>query len=168
LSTTSANAITVSGQGHYLTFKDFKIQTTTSGDGIHTDKGAIVNAANLNFGSCAGSGHLVAEGDSQIVYNNSVATIGGGSGTFIAAFSASNVSFRANTVTLSGAPAFSTAFAFSTMNATIFGDLNTFSGSATGARYSATLNSVINAGGGGATYFPGNSTGSTATGGQYA
>ena len=44
----------------------------------------------------------------------------------------------------------------------------TFSGSATGQRYNASQNSVINTYGGGASYFPGNAAGATATGGQYA
>jgi hypothetical protein len=41
-----------------------------------------------------------------------------------------------------------------------------FSGSATGSRFSVTLNSVINTGGG-ANFFPGDVAGTTATGGQY-
>lgn len=44
----------------------------------------------------------------------------------------------------------------------------TFSGAATGKRYDVTLNGTVNTGGGGASYFPGNSAGTTATGGQYA
>ena len=70
------------------------------------------------------------------------------------------------TITLTGTPAFSSNFATA-----LFGYMNvstcTFSGSATGVRYSATLNGIINTGGGGATYLPGNSAGSFATGGQY-
>jgi hypothetical protein len=44
----------------------------------------------------------------------------------------------------------------------------TFSGAATGARYFANMNSIIQTNGGGANFFPGDSAGSTATGGQYA
>jgi hypothetical protein len=43
----------------------------------------------------------------------------------------------------------------------------TFVGSAVGARYNATLNGVINTGGGGANFLPGNSSGTTSLGGQY-
>ena len=43
----------------------------------------------------------------------------------------------------------------------------TFSGSGTGQRYNASRNGVIDTGGGGASYFPGNSAGATATGAQY-
>jgi hypothetical protein len=167
MSTTSTDAIAVSGQGHYLTFKDFKVQTTTSGSGIHTDKGAAVNLANLNFGVCAGS-HLAAENGSQIVYNNGVATISGGATSFSAAYNGSIIAFRGNAVTLSGTPAFSSAFSFGMVNSSTFIDLNTFTGSATGTRYSVILNAVITVGGAGETYLPGNSAGSKATGGQYA
>lgn len=166
LSTTSSDAIFVSGQGHYLTLKDFKVQTTTAGSAIHTDTGAVVNVGNLNFGACAGS-HLSAENGSQIVYNNSVAAISGGATSFSAAYNGAQIAFRGNTVTLSGTPAFSTAFAFGMVNSSTFIDLNTFSGSATGARYLAILNAVINVSGAGASHLPGNSAGSTATGGQY-
>ena len=44
----------------------------------------------------------------------------------------------------------------------------TYTGSATGVRYTATLNGVLNtASAANATYFPGSSGGSVATGGQY-
>jgi hypothetical protein len=44
----------------------------------------------------------------------------------------------------------------------------TFSGSATGTRYAASMNSIISTNGGGANYFPGTVAGSVSTGGQYA
>ena len=70
--------------------------------------------------------------------------------------------------TLSGTPAFSSAFA-----SVAGGQINTVgnttsSGSATGSRYSATPNGVINTNGGGASLFPGSTAGSTVTSGQYA
>jgi hypothetical protein len=71
-----------------------------------------------------------------------------------------------HTVTITGTPAFSGAFAFS-----YFGYMNvsgcTFSGSATGARYYSGANGIINTGGAGASYLPGDTAGSTASGGQY-
>lgn len=70
------------------------------------------------------------------------------------------------TVTLNGTPAF-TAFAYSDAASQILGFSNTYSGSATGARYSANHNSVIDTRGGGASYFPGSSAGSTSNGGLY-
>jgi len=70
-------------------------------------------------------------------------------------------------VTLTGTPPFSTAFANATAGGQIEASSVTFTGAATGVRYTATLNGVIITSGGGANYFPGSSAGSTATGGQY-
>lgn len=68
------------------------------------------------------------------------------------------------TITLTGTPAFSNAFARAvSAHVTLSG--NTYSGSATGSRYNATLNGVIYTNG---ATLPGNAAGSTATGGQYA
>jgi hypothetical protein len=71
------------------------------------------------------------------------------------------------TVTITGTPAFSIAFisADNFSFAFVFG--NTYSGSATGKRYTSNANSIINTGGGGATYLPGNAVGTLATQGQY-
>lgn len=71
------------------------------------------------------------------------------------------------TVTITGTPAFGSQFANAISLAVINVPSCTFSGSATGTRYSATENGVIRVGGGGANYLPGNGAGSTATGGQY-
>jgi hypothetical protein len=71
------------------------------------------------------------------------------------------------TATLSGAPAFSSQFAFADRLGFITNANVVYSGSATGTRYVANSNAVINTNGGGASYFPGSVAGSTATGGQY-
>lgn len=75
------------------------------------------------------------------------------------------------TVTLTGTPAFSSGFIAAINGGAVQSPVtssNVFTGAATGPRYSANTNGVINTFGGGATYFPGNAGGSTATGGQYA
>lgn len=72
------------------------------------------------------------------------------------------------TVTLSGTPAFSVAFATASRAGVVQVNANTYSGSATGTRYAASTNGVIFTNtGGSATYLPGNGAGTTATGGQY-
>lgn len=67
-------------------------------------------------------------------------------------------------------PAFSVAVVEATNLGVILlaGSFSWGGSGATGVRYSATLNGVINTGGAGAGFFPGSSSGSTATGGQYA
>jgi hypothetical protein len=76
----------------------------------------------------------------------------------------------AATVTLTGTPAFSVYTMFATDIAVINVVSGTvaFSGAATGARYRSQMNSVIQTGGGGANYFPGNAAGSTDGTGVYA
>lgn len=70
-------------------------------------------------------------------------------------------------MTETGTPAF-VNFAASLTGGEVESFGTTWTGSATGSRYTATLNGIINTFGAGATYFPGDSAGSTATGGQYA
>lgn len=78
------------------------------------------------------------------------------------------VQIVSKTITLTGTPAFSGNFITSSALSSVLINGNTFSGSATGTRYAVTLNGVINTGGGGASYFPGDSAGAASTGGQYA
>ena len=70
---------------------------------------------------------------------------------------------------LVNAPAFSTATFFATEGGevVVFPNL-TFSGQATGPRYLANLNGIISTFGSGASYLPGSTAGSTASGGQFA
>jgi hypothetical protein len=72
------------------------------------------------------------------------------------------------TITLSGTPAWASAGCAAGDCGTIFfiGG-SAFSGSATGKRYNAVSNGVVDTQGGGASFIPGNSAGATATGGQY-
>jgi hypothetical protein len=74
---------------------------------------------------------------------------------------------ESSVVTLTGTPAF-TQFVTAINGGAIQTISSTFTGAATGSRYGASTNGVVNTFGGGASYFPGNAAGSTATGGQYA
>ena len=71
------------------------------------------------------------------------------------------------TCTLTGTPAFSQAFAYAQDIGSIQVLSVTFSGAATGVRYVAIGNGVVQTGAAGATYLPGNASGSTVNGGQY-
>jgi hypothetical protein len=70
------------------------------------------------------------------------------------------------TITVTGTPDFSVAFAFAFVLGQMIVHANTFSGSATGTRYVTQGNSVIYVAGGGATYLPGDAAGSASTGGE--
>lgn len=76
------------------------------------------------------------------------------------------VNVDAVTVTLSSTPAFN-GFTVARTLGYVSADGTTYAGSATGKRYFAETNAVINTDGGGSTFFPGSVSGSTTTGGQY-
>ena len=126
-----------------------------------------IEFTNVEFGTA--NYHVYVKPKGSVVAKGSY-TISGSAAAHIEV--ESNSVFRydpsAVTVTLTGTPAFSTAFAVAQTCASIEAISVTFSGSATGPRYSAVTNGVITTNGGGASYLPGNSAGSTATGGQYA
>lgn len=59
-------------------------------------------------------------------------------------------------------------FAWATTGGIVYAFANTLTGSLTGKRYVVSTNAVVNTAGGGASYFPGDTTGIVSTGGQYA
>jgi len=139
------------------------------GIGVYADVGGWISLSNVVFGACTNA-HMLASGG--IVELSGNYTITGNSACHIQAQSHGQVLFGgagALTCTLTGTPAFTT-FAFANSLGIISAPAGTvtFSGSATGVRYNSTLNSVINTNSGGSTFFPGNSGGTTSTGGQYA
>ncbi|WP_228895605.1 hypothetical protein [Acidovorax sp. Leaf73] len=143
-----------------------KLQTTTSGYAVFpSGKTSNVELRNIDFGACA-SGHVVVGAGGFARYSANC-TISGGAPTHLQIANGSSFVAGGITITLTGTPAFTT---FASLDSLALAAIQsvTFSGSATGARYSVTLNSVLNTFGAGATFLPGNSAGSTATGGQYA
>jgi hypothetical protein len=171
ISTTSANCISVNGFGSTLTIEGFKLQTTTSGHAIScTQGGSCFTTGNMNFGSVSGVNfahlNVLNNGLIQITANY---TISGGAAYHISITTGGQIILAAGlTVTLTGTPAFANQFVGVIGLGYVQIYSITFSGSATGTRYSVTLNGVIYTNSGGATYLPGNASGSTATGGQYA
>jgi hypothetical protein len=166
ISTTSADAVAGDSAGSWI-IKDMKLQTATSGYAISVNRATVVDYGNIDFGAVAsGWDHIASSMGAYVQANSNYAITG-----------AANRHWNANngtilcggrTITITGTPAFSVAFAASTHGSLVQVWSNTYSGSATGVRYSATLNGVIQTFGGGASALPGNSAGTTATGGQYA
>lgn len=164
ISTTSANAITV-GYGAQVSIKDLQVQTTTSGIGVLSFHDAYTNLSNVFFGAATTHIYSAYRATVQVSANY---TISGAASAHWRCEGASYLICQSITITLSGTPAFSSYFAAGTdVGILRIGSL-TFTGSATGKRYQSDLNSIINTLGGGSTYLPGNSTGTTSTGGQYA
>lgn len=73
------------------------------------------------------------------------------------------------TITLTATHNFAVSFAYAEQNSVMVVGGNTFSGAATGTRYTILTGGVISTNGGGPNYLPGNSpgVGGTATGGGY-
>ena len=78
-----------------------------------------------------------------------------------------NVDTSGRTITLTGTPAWGTDYVSCSRGGMYAAGSITYVGSATGKRYTVEVNGAIYDTGGGATYFPGNVAGTTATGGTY-
>jgi hypothetical protein len=164
ISTTSADCILVGDTG-LIKIQNLKVIATTSGYGIQALEGGRLSFSGMVFGACA-SGHIrsVMGGKIRAVGNY---TINGSSPCHIMAHAGSVFYQQGFTVTLSGTPAFSTAFSQCTDSSNLQALAITYLGSATGSRYNVNANGVLNTQGGGANFFPGNAVGTTATGGIY-
>ena len=147
-----------------VSIKGFKL-TTAAGSGIaHYGLGTII-LYNMDFGACW-AWQIGANVAGAIINCATNYTISGGATGHFLGNSGGQINFGGLTVTLIGTPAFSAAFAYCTRLG-IISSMLIFSGSATGPRYSIDSNGVIYTAGAGANYFPGNSAGSTSSGGQY-
>lgn len=162
---TAGNCFTATG-GASLTLSGFKFQasgTGTNGQALATAYGGAITFSLCDFGVC-GNIHInsTSGGPIQVQGNYTI------SGSALTHISSSSGSFAcgAVTVTLTGTPAFTT-FAAAASLGFIYAVGVTYTGSATGQRYSSTKNALIDTNGGGASYFPGNSAGSIATQGLY-
>lgn len=154
----AANDVRVSVQG---------LDFTSSGSGIISSKGAVVsvNGACI-FGAC--SGHHLRAIQAGVIEVLSNYTIDGGAASHFNADHAGILLVNSLTITLSGTPAFSIAFVLFDNMSYMHGNANTFSGSATGTRYSITGNATVYTNNASATYFPGNAAGVVSGGGRYA
>lgn len=170
ISTTSATCITnISGQVGTWYVEWLKMTAATSGNCVYAGAASTIILNNVNFGSVTSSSqHMMAEQGGKIQIMSAYTISGGAYSHFTASGAGSEWRHTGSyTVTISGSPTFTT-FANATSNAGVIASSVTYSGAVTaGARYSAVLNAIINTFGGGASYFPGSTAGSTATGGQY-
>jgi hypothetical protein len=142
-----------------------KNQTLSSGSGygIISIGSSIAHQGN-NFGICANA-HLCGT-DSGFITSTGPYTVSGNAPNHILA-SVNGCVSSSVLATLTGTPAFSSSYAGAAQNGTINAAGSTFTGSATGLRYAASTNGVIDTNTGGASFFPGSTPGTTTTGGQY-
>jgi len=161
ISTTSASCFTADGARVNYTIKDLKVQTTTSGYGIYASNSSKILFGNMVFGACA-SHHLRSDNFASVTASSSY-SITGSAASHVTANFGGYVRVLGVTVTLTGTPAFSGAFASASGVGVIYLAALTFTGSATGKYHDAQGNSVIYVNG---LTLPGNAAGTTATGGQ--
>lgn len=164
ISTTGGPAVLASGGAAFFV-GGFRLQTSGSGDCLRAEPFSLITQAGpLAFGACAGNSHVSAAGGTIVNSAYSNAIVGACARHQLAADTGSILTNNGGTIThtLSGTPAFSVAFAQATRRGGISGNAG-WSGSATGPRYSADSLGLIQTYGSGASYFPGNAVGTTAT-----
>lgn len=150
--------------GARLTISGMELQSTGGHGIVAATQGVITIGEGIRFGTCTFyqiSAHSYGEVFGYVPYS-----IVGGASSHMVADRHGTIQVISVTVTLTGTPAF-TYFAYATISGVLSTNGITYSGSATGTRYSISLNAVAYTNGGGANYFPGSIAGSTATGGQY-
>lgn len=133
--------------------------------GIYVSNTGVLEFEAIDFG--AASIHVLASGG-QITATGNYTISGGASRHLIASGPGSVIRCSGRTITLTGTPNFTTAFAQAEELAEVRPTGNTYVGSATGKRYDATSIGLIQTNGAGTSALPGNSAGTTSNGGIYA
>jgi hypothetical protein len=152
--------------------RGFKLSTTAgSYTCLEAKSNAVLFFDSMDFGACTGY-HVWARKNSTIVVTGGYAISGGAqihllsqNGSYIEVASGE---MSSRTISITNTPSFS-YFIEAFRGGTILADHNylTFSGSASGSRYWAALSGVLDTGGGGSSFIPGSSAGTTSPGGQY-
>jgi len=163
------------GQGAAVICNSFTVTATGPGGdygavgaGLLAGSNGQIIFRNMNFGACA-QGHIMAYSGGVITCGQTgvLYTISGGAQAHVW-IDGGVVSIADANVTLSGTPNFANSYVYA-MNGGSWMDGwgCTFTGAATGPRYSVHDNAVVHTHGGGPNYFPGNAVGVTDSGGIY-
>jgi hypothetical protein len=154
-----------------LTIGGFKLTTSSSGSGIVVSGGGAalvlgdpVSGYKIEFGSCVNDHMIFAHNAWGIVGTDY--SISGGAAIHAATESGAVLALHGATVTITGTPAFSTAFAYASTGSKLYMDSMTFNGSASGVRWLALSLGLIYTLNDSATYIPGNTSGAEALGGK--
>lgn len=168
VSTASADCFKAQGILGRWKLANMKLQTTTSGHGISLNAfGCEVAYAGLDFGAVAGSHVYVQAG---LAIAEGACTISGGAGRHLQTLGAgAQIDAGGGVHTLSGSPAFSSAFVDARRCSNIRALTTAFSGAAGAgtAKFYVDMNAVIFAADAGEAGLPGDTAGTKATGGQY-
>lgn len=121
------------------------------------------------YGSAGGGtvyAHVSVQDNASIDFGSVAYAIDGGAGYHLYSSTGGIINCNVLTVTLTGTPAFAGAYAYASMTGITRAVSNTYTGAATGKRYEALSNGIVQTAAG-ATVLPGNVAGTTATGGLY-
>lgn len=166
---TVANSVAFQAAGPvFYSVEGFYLNSANILTGLYVDYngGTIQVTGSMNFGAVSGY-HM--QSSHGFIFVNSSYTISGGSASGGHMFSAygGQIEYGGGvTATVTGTPAFFN-FARASSLGTIAATGSTFTGAATGARYVAVFNGMIETAGGGANFFPGNAAGLVSNGGIY-
>lgn len=142
--------------------------SNTVGNCVSVGENGVINiVGKMNYALVSTTADHIGARTNGLISIGADYTISAGAYDHYGALTGGKIDAGGITVTLSGTPAFVRSFALADTLSLVNAASITYSGAATGQRYSALANSVINTNGAGASYFPGNSGGSTSTGGQY-
>jgi hypothetical protein len=158
LDVTSAHAFEANAVLGKYSLRGFKLKTTTSGQTFRAVN-SIVDVGELVFDSSATNYHFDIRKNAFVTAVGNWEVIAGASYHF-AVSEGSNFDCHSRTVTLTGTPNFSIAFARCSDASLVLAYSMTFSGSATGSRYSVANCGIINTLSGNTNYFPGDASGS--------
>jgi len=150
-STTGAHTVTVSNTPNF------------TGAFVTAADGRAFTAA-LTYANASGKTRQATTGDTHT--NTTLDNLGINTSTLSVGMAVTGINIPANTTIASILGANSVQLSNAATGTTVGG--SAVFEIATGIRYNATLNAVINVNGGGANYFPGSIAGATGTGGQYA
>lgn len=167
LNCVSGTALTVSGFGTKLAIQGFEVRGNA---GISATNGGYLSFSGyMRFGPCS-SDHMRANNGTIDTMQQPIGIAGGATSCLRSSPNGYLNTFNSVITILTGTWNFSTAFAQADRGSvlTCSGATFTLTGTATGVRYDVSTNGVIFTSGGGPNFFPGNSAGTTATGGQYA
>ena len=171
-SNTQVSSLNCSNSGINLQVQNMTIANTAT-TCLQANNGAVITlGAGFFFGGAVGQAQMAATNGGEIILGNGYTISGSAAFHAITSNGGKIISAGGITVGLIGTPNFSSAFAQSTNTGVISLPGISYSGSATGKKFSVSSNGVINTntGGGGSpdlNYFPGSIAGTYATGGQY-
>lgn len=168
LHTTGTSVITANALDSVWDIKDLKVQTTTSGSAIACFNGAAVRFSNLDFGTLgSSSAHIQCYYDAK-VYAIGNYTISGNANYHVWCNFGSLANISSRTITILNSPVFTTfCLAFGLGKIVMLGNTFVNRDTVTAKRADTQMNSITFINATESTYLPGNTAGTTATGGQY-